>query len=154
MFISLFQYVYFHLCVVCVSSELEAEVQWLWSNRNSASEEVQLATTGKIKKYRRLTGEGDAYGQYLLGMCYFWGWGGVTQDHKRAAELHTLSAEQGNAWGQVQLGDDYLHGLGVTQNRDLARQWLRRSADQGFQFAKAYLKQEFPHDPNEASGPN
>ena len=124
-----------------VSPELEAEVQWLWSNRKSAPDEVQQAS--KIEKYRRLTGECDAYGQYLLGMCYFWGWG-VTQDHKRAAELHTQSAEQGNVWGQVQLGDDYLHGLGVTQNKDLARQWLSRSAHQGFQFAKVYLKQEFP----------
>ena len=128
-------------CVCVYRADLEAECEWLYNddNRDSASAEVKEA---KLKRYGDLCSQGDSYGQFLLGFCYFWGWG-VSGDYKRAAELYTLSAEQGNAWGQHMLGVCYYYGNGVTKNRDLARQWFKRAAAQGHEYAKSELKRFF-----------
>jgi hypothetical protein len=53
-------------------------------------------------------------------------------------------AEQGNPHGQYALGKMYLDGnLWVNANRDKARYWLQRSADQGFARAKTLLEKAF-----------
>ena len=88
--------------------------------------------------------QGNAYGQCWLGFCYYHGYG-VSQDRTRSSELYTLSAEQGNAIGQCWLGmcyydGTYHDGTDYTQNRDLARKWLRRAAAQGDSDAKNEMR--------------
>jgi len=82
--------------------------------------------------------QGNAWGQNGLGGSYRWGWA-VDTDIKRAVELYILSAEQGNMYSQCALGICYYNGDGVTQNRDLAKQWLTRSADQCWWNASSLL---------------
>ena len=123
--------------------DLEAECSWLYNDRKSASEEVKQI---KLNKYRLLSSQGDSFGQFLLGFCYFRGWG-VSEDTKRGAELYALSAKQGNAWGQYQLGLCYYNGYGVKKNRDLTRKWYKRAAAQGHEIAKCSLKAYFPLEP-------
>ena len=114
---------------VCVyRADLEAECEWLNSyNKFSASAEVIQA---KLKSYGDLCSQGDSFGQFLLGYCYYWGFG-VDIDWKRAAELSTLSAEQGNAWGQYRLGECYYGGWGVSQDYKRAVELFTLSAEQG-----------------------
>lgn len=52
-------------------------------------------------------------------------------------------AEQGKVDAQLALGLIYLHGKGVTANRDEARKWLEKSASQGHAPAQYWLATTF-----------
>lgn len=48
-------------------------------------------------------------------------------------------AEQGDAMAQVNLGDCYANGIGITKNESEAVKWYRKAADQGLKPAKDAL---------------
>ena len=50
--------------------------------------------------------QGDAYGEFWLGICYCFGYG-VEDDEKKAFDLLMKSAKQGSSIGQYYLGDAY-----------------------------------------------
>ena len=56
---------------------------------------------------------------------------GVTKDYAEAAKWFLKSAEQGNAFAQVNLGFMYANGLGVTKNYVKAVKWYLKAAEQG-----------------------
>ena len=64
----------------------------------------------------------------------------ITREKTQAEKAETLRktidfqkkrADEGSATAQFDLGNRFLTGDGVTKNRDVALQWLRKSADQG-----------------------
>ncbi len=92
-----------------------------------------------VKWYRRATDQGDAAGQSLLAVCYFFG-NGVDKNEVEAARLFRFSAEQGNAVGQTWLGYCYHIGIGdVNQDGEKAVRWYRLAIDQGDVAAQAHL---------------
>ena len=64
----------------------------------------------KLEKQRveeeRIAAKGDAKELFELGEIYRWG-SGVPQDHKEAVKWYRLAAEQGDEFGQRQLGRMY-----------------------------------------------
>ena len=56
---------------------------------------------------------------------------GVPQDDKEAVKWYRLSAEQGYAEAQFNLGFMYDNGEGVPQDYKEAVKWYRLSAEQG-----------------------
>ncbi|MGN1308255.1 MAG: tetratricopeptide repeat protein, partial [Akkermansia sp.] len=50
------------------------------------------------------------------------------------------AAEQGNAAGMCNLGLCYLHGAGVEQNEDMAREWISRAAAKGNKSAINHMR--------------
>ena len=56
---------------------------------------------------------------------------GVPQDDKEALRLYRLSAEQGDAKAQLNLGFMYYHGQGVPQDYVLAHMWWSISGSKG-----------------------
>ncbi|MCH9853899.1 MAG: sel1 repeat family protein [Alphaproteobacteria bacterium] len=93
----------------------------------SLSMPVMAQTFAETKK---LSEQGDAEEQYILGLMYQFG-KGVTQDYQEAVKWHRKSAEQGHADAQYSLGRKYYTGNGVTQNYQEAIKWGRKSAEQG-----------------------
>ena len=71
---------------------------------------------------------------------YYNGEGGLPQDKKEAARLYRLSAEQGNAYAQCNLGFMYERGEGVPKDLNEARKWYQKAAAQGDELAKSALK--------------
>jgi len=65
-----------------------------------------------------------------LGYAYSKG-KGVPQDYKEAIKWYRLSAEQGDASAQSNLGASYEHGHGVLQDYKEANRLYRLSAEQG-----------------------
>ena len=63
---------------------------------------------------------------------------GVPQDYKEAVRLYRLSAEQGLALGQYNLGAMYSEGKGVPQDYILAYMWYILSASSGWEVAVNY----------------
>ena len=57
------------------------------------------------------------------------------KDYKEAVKWYRLSAEQGHAFAQSNLGQMYLKGLGVPQDYVLAHMWFNLSSSQGITTA-------------------
>jgi len=58
-----------------------------------------------------------------------------------AFQDYLVSAQAGDAWGQLQTGKLYWAGKGVAEDHEQAVQWLRRSAAQGNRDAEVSLQQ-------------
>ena len=66
---------------------------------------------------------------------------GTKPDVKRAVELYTLSAEQGLATAQYNLGCMYANGTGVEQSCTTAKKWVAKAAAQGEEGSIAFLQE-------------
>ena len=64
---------------------------------------------------------------------------GVAQDYKEALKWYRLSAEQGDALAQFNLGWMYYEGQGVPQDNKEAVKWWRLSAEQRNERAQVNL---------------
>ena len=65
---------------------------------------------------------------------------GVARDYAKAVEWVSVSAEQGHAAAQYNLGQMYKEGLGVTKDDAKAAEWFRMSAERGYEIAKLALR--------------
>lgn len=94
-----------------------------------------------IEELTQASEKGDAQAQYLLGMCYEFGWG-VDVDKNMAEELYRHSAEQGLAAGQFCLANILCTALEyetevvtryiTTRKRSVeALSWYKKAAEQG-----------------------
>jgi hypothetical protein len=63
----------------------------------------------------------------------------IRKDYKEALRFYRLSAEQGDAWAQYQLGEIYDKGQGVPQDYKEAVKWFRLAAEQGHVYAQRQL---------------
>ncbi len=63
----------------------------------------------------------------------------VKENYQKALELYYESAEQGNAFSQLQLGKMFLWGVGVDQDYQAALEWYQKATAQGNGEAQAYL---------------
>jgi TPR repeat protein len=80
--------------------------------------------------YRKAAGQGNAMGQFMLGVLYDNG-DGVPQDYGQAAAWYRKAAELGYAKALDCLGDLYRDGKGVPQDYAQAAAWYRKAAEQG-----------------------
>jgi TPR repeat protein len=95
---------------------------------------------------RRGNGAHTPEGAFDLGVRYYTG-EGMPQDHREAARLFRLVADQGYAEAQNNLAICYAKGEGVPQNPSEAARYIRLAADQGhaqaqFNLALCYAKGE------------
>jgi TPR repeat protein/predicted acylesterase/phospholipase RssA/ankyrin repeat protein len=79
--------------------------------------------------YRRASEQGNAEGQYRLGIMCEKGYG-VKENYKEAVEWYTKAAEQGHAGSQYNLGRMYLKGRGVDKSDEQASKWFTKAAEQ------------------------
>ncbi len=79
-----------------------------------------------------------AISNYELGMAYSLG-DGVEQNHLKAFEHFSQSAEQGYAAAQYKLGIAYAYGEGVDKDASKAARWYTKAAEQGHVIAQRNL---------------
>ena len=103
------------------------------------SEETE-AEERRIKTYTSSAENNDVTAQFILGECYYYGWG-VEQDYKQAVAWYKKAAEQGYARAQSNFGYCYDVGQGVEQDYKQAVEWYRKAAEQGYEAAKNRLKE-------------
>jgi hypothetical protein len=82
--------------------------------------------------FREEADKGNAYAQTGLGMLYFGGVQGVSQDYAEAAKWFRRAAAQGYPDAQNMLGNMYRAGRGVPQDYVSAHMWLNLAAAQSF----------------------
>jgi len=91
-----------------------------------------------VRLYRLAAEQGNALGQYRLGLMYSVG-EGVPLDDEEAVRLYRLAAEQGNADAQNELGRKYDEGEGVPVDDEEAVRLYRLAAEQGNALGQAHL---------------
>eukprot|EP00727_Mastigamoeba_balamuthi_P008656 m51a1_g4412 hypothetical protein (886) ;mRNA; r:446666-449766 len=96
-----------------------------------ASEGLRLA--------RVAADEGDAHGQYLMGLAYKKGESGVRKDLPAAMRMYRKAAEQGHAAAMCNLGVCLWTGSGGPDDSAEAARLLRRSAELGYVLAEYNL---------------
>jgi TPR repeat protein len=84
---------------------------------------------------RRGDGARTPAAAYSLGERYRTG-EGMPQDHRKAARLFRLAADQGHAQAQLMLGVCYARGEGVPQSHSEAARYFGLAADQGIASAQ------------------
>jgi TPR repeat protein len=80
--------------------------------------------------YRKAALQGDAEGEYHLGVCYDWGLG-VPKNNLLAVEWYTKAAQGGNEAAQYELGRCYRLAEGVKLDLVKAYLWFNLSAASG-----------------------
>ena len=100
-----------------------------WENHNEA-----------IKWYRKAADQGNANGQFILGLMYANGEGVPEKNIEKAIKWYRLAADQGNADAQNNLGVMYDNGVGVGEDNEKAVEWYRLAADQGNKAAVENLQ--------------
>lgn len=102
-------------------------------------------STGNIPKkgtkaygYYEKAINGDAIGQYSLGVCYEKGHS-IDKNYYAAVKWYHKAAEQGFAAAQCNLGYCYDEGHGVTKDSTEAVKWYQKAAEQGFAKAQCIL---------------
>lgn len=94
-------------------------------------EGVEAYSTGDYPKalaeFQALADQGNAEGQYFLGLFYHNGFG-VKRDPAEAAKWFQKAAQQGDARSQYYAGILYAAGKGVTKDLPMADMWLTLSA--------------------------
>ncbi|KIW86837.1 uncharacterized protein Z519_12623 [Cladophialophora bantiana CBS 173.52] len=85
--------------------------------------------------YRRLADlDGNATAQYMLGLMYATGIGGLERDQAKALLYHTFAAEQGNIKSEMTLAYRYHAGIGCPRSCDKAVSYYKRVADKAMTY--------------------
>jgi TPR repeat protein len=85
---------------------------------------------GRVGRWQRGVGQGNARAMVLLGDCYEEGIG-VPQDYALAMKWYRLAADAGNPAAMENLGMLHDDGRGVSQDHAEAMKWYRKAADVG-----------------------
>ena len=79
-----------------------------------------------VQWYRKAAAQGDAYGEFLLGVAYECGVG-LKMDYKQAVDLYQKSADRGCVYGHCFLGSCYEEGFWGGKKREHGQDVVRRS---------------------------
>ena len=91
---------------------------------------------------RELADKGNAFAQFMLGLFYVNGEGGLAPDPKQGAAWLRKSADQGYPAAEYNLGALYWHGKGVPRDLHLSNVWMQKAADSGDPDAQKWLKSQ------------
>jgi len=92
-----------------------------------------------LELYERAALLGLGTAQFNAGNMYK-NYNGV-KDYAKGIKFMSMAANQGMVNAQMNLGNSYADGVGVAQSRELARYWWTKSAAQGCERSKEYLKE-------------
>lgn len=86
--------------------------------------------------YRNAAKAGDREALVQLGYCYEFGSGGVAKDLAIAVRCFEEAGRLGSAVGMFQTALCNAAGMGGVMNKDKAMEWMRRSAQAGYEPAR------------------
>jgi hypothetical protein len=104
-------------------------------NLKQLTDEAKGMDAAKLDQLRKSAEGGDARSQFLVGLAYEYGYGGIAKDRAEALRWHTKAAEQGVALPEAWVGDFYYEALGVPVDFREAARWYRRSGEHGYGYA-------------------
>lgn len=93
----------------------------------------------RTELFLQLAERGDLQAQYVLGLCYQYGLGGLEKDYELAKRYFKQAAELDNASAQSGLARMYLNGIGVKQDDKMALLWFEKAVTQELASAQNTL---------------
>ena len=94
----------------------------------------------EANKYREAAERDDKEAQYMLGLFYGNGEGGVIKDDVQALSWYRKAAEQGHIKAQHYMGLYYENGRGgLTKDYKQALFWFQKAAEQGYAYSQLTL---------------
>lgn len=97
------------------------------------------ATVEERPIIERLAERGSDGAQVILAGMYLRGEGGLPQDARQAAAWLEKAAMQGNSYAEMELGDLYEQGQGVSKDAAAAADWREKAANRGNVHAQKLL---------------
>jgi len=113
----------------------EARAQGQIARLYYRGEGVGRDNTKALEWARKAVAGGDAAGQLVLGVLYYWGKGGLAKDEEQAAKLFRQSADQGWKYGQYWMGVYLMDHVAFGDAAD----WLEKAARQNLPEAESML---------------
>lgn len=84
----------------------------------------------------------QSFAKFCLGAYYYFGFGNIERDEKKAFELIHACAMQGHLPAIYDLGANfYYNGVGTEKNLRLSEYYLKMAVDAGLQRAKVKFEQ-------------
>ncbi len=105
--------------------------------------QVPITYTKAVERYQTAAKQGDANAQYILGWCYFNGWG-VTHSYTEAAKWFQMAANQGYLKALYMIGYCCSRGYGCS-DYDKALKYYRKAAELGDAKAQYQLGRLYNH---------
>ena len=93
-----------------------------------------------VEWYQKAADQNYVPAYAALGDCYYGDGTEFGGELREAAKWYRKGAELGNAYAQYSLGYCYLHGKGVDEDYDAAKEWFQKAAAQGNESAKEALE--------------
>lgn len=122
----------------------------LISNEYSEGVDIAKDLTKAVLYARKGADLGDAYSQYLYGICLMEGDAGVEKDDKLAFEYFMKSAKQECRYAYPIVADFYHYGWGgLTASKDEAKKWYVKASESGSAKASLIIADSFCPDGNE-----
>ena len=78
--------------------------------------------------------DGNATAQYMLGLLYGTGIGGLEKDHAKSFLYHSIAAEQGHTRSEMTLAFRHHTGIGTSRDCNKAVDYYKRVADKAMRF--------------------
>lgn len=114
-------------------SQLSLAMSYLWGSG------IRQNTRKGIEWLTKSANQNNAMAQYNLSEEYSDG-KNIKQDQNLAHYWHLKAAKNGDVSAQFKLGTLYLDGnLGLPQDINKAKAWLKKTADQGYELAQQQL---------------
>ena len=104
--------------------------------------------TAPLEWLKSAAGRGMAAAQVQYGNLLSWGSCKLTKDDAAAAKWYQKAADQGYAPGQLALGEAYLEGHGVKQDKNRGLALIRVPADRGYADAQIALGEYWLQEAN------
>lgn len=108
-------------------------------NLTDLQNEAKAMSPSSIPTLRTRASGGDARSQFLLGLAYENGYGGISKDLDEALRWFKRAAEQRIGLAQAWVGDFYYEGTGRPVNFREAWNWYRLSSDNGYPWASVMI---------------
>lgn len=93
-----------------------------------------------LKWYYKAAEQGVAEAQFILGLDYKRGEGGVKKDFAKGVEWYRKAAEQGHMYALYNLAVSYEYGEGVPKDKETAIKLYQKAAEQGCTDAEKDVK--------------
>ena len=111
------------------------------------AESVRVNYPEAEKWLRKAAEQGNADGEYFLGMAYSFG-NGVEIDFKKALELYRKAAAQGDTRAMSSVAEAYGSGNGVERDVQEELRWFRKACSAGSKNACGLLESITPETGN------
>ncbi len=110
------------------------------NSQQYSREKIHILQRQIVQNVKKAVAGDNAEGYYMLALLHEDGVEDISRDSKKMVKNLIISAKKGYGQAQYILGDMYKSGDEVIKDKEKAKYWLQKAADQGHKGAKMELE--------------